>query len=371
MSQHAPSLRTTPLFERHEELGAKIGPFGGYAMPITYGSIAREHLAVRTRAGVFDVSHMGRLAFRGEAGINALERLVTIHVPALTVGHARYGFVLTEDGGVLDDVILYALTENERLLVVNAGNREAVLRHFASLDVEHSCLRDETEGTAMVAVQGPSARRILRAALDVVPPEPSMRAVALRWEGTPLVVATTGYSGEDGVEIIAPAGKAGELWDRLVEAGARPAGLGARDTLRLEMAYPLHGHELSPAITPWEARLGWALDARNTSFFGRERVMERRGESRRTLVGLRALGRGVPRARQRVLYGGEVVGAVTSGTFSPSLRVGVALAYVDRECAPEGTSLAVCAEGEDTRQLPVEVVPIPFYDRGSRRSSRE
>ena len=372
VSQRDPSLRRTPLFERHERLGAKIGPFAGYAMPITYGSIADEHHAVRTSAGLFDVSHMGRLVFRGEAGVGALERLVAIHAPGLPVGRARYGFVLTDEGGVLDDVILYALSERERLLVVNAGNRAAVIEHFRTLEVAHSSMSDETDSTGMVALQGPAAREVLgRVMPDVEPPGLSQRVITAAWEGARLVLATTGYTGEDGVELIAPAGLVGRLWERLCEAGASPAGLGARDTLRLEMGYPLHGHELSTEITPWQAGLAWALDLRNTAFCGRDRLLERQDEPTRQRVGLRSEGRGVPRAGQEVFHDGTLVGKVTSGTFSPSLRVGVAMAYVDAPLAKHGTRLTVLPPGSLAREAPVEVVPLPFYRRGSRRSSRE
>lgn len=370
MSRNGLPLRTTPLIGHHRELGAKIGSFAGYAMPITYGSITDEHTAVRTSAGMFDVSHMGRLMFRGEACTDALEHLVTVHTAALPAGHAWYGLILTEQGGVLDDVILYALRQHEHLLVVNAGNREAVLHHIASLHAGRCSLIDQTETTGMIALQGPSARTVLRAATGIAPPEPSMRAMAILWEEASLVVATTGYTGEDGVELIMPAERAGGLWERLLRAGAKPAGLGARDTLRLEMAYPLYGHELSTEVTPWQARLGWALDKQNTSYCGREHVMEHRGLSARTLVGLRTLGRGVPRAYQQVLSEGMVVGTVTSGTFSPSLRVGIALAYVERSHSIEGRQLMLASDAGGGRQLSVEVVPTPFYRNGSRRLSK-
>lgn len=362
------SLLHTPLYDRHVRLGAKMAPFAGYAMPIMYSGIAAEHRAVRSRAGLFDVSHMGRLVFRGEPGADALERLVTIHASALEPGHARYGCVLAEDAGVIDDVILYRLAAEEYLLVVNAANRGAVLAHLGALD---GAADDRTEATAMLALQGPAAREVLaRVMPHVAPPDLSMRVAATTWEEAPLLVATTGYTGEDGVEIIIPADRTDDLWDRLLDAGATPAGLGARDTLRLEMGYPLHGHELSTAITPWQAGIPWAVDLRNEAFCGRRRYLERREEPARRLAGLVALGRGVPRAGQDVLRGDATVGTVTSGTFSPSLERGIALAYVEPAIAGPSARVNVAPPDAHERRLAMEATKPPFYRHGSRRPSR-
>jgi aminomethyltransferase len=371
------ALAKTPLFDRHVSLGANIGPFSGYSMPIVYSRIGTEHEAVRTAAGIFDVSHMGRLHFRGSGAVETLERLTTIHVPSIEHGCARYGVVLDAEAGVIDDVFLYSSgTEPgvgvpdgaEYMLVVNAGNLANVLKQLASL--EPVCVPDdETDTTGMIAVQGPSARGIVSVVLGVEPPVFSNRVERIAWKDIPLLVATTGYTGEDGAEIIGPNEAVADLWDCFIEAGVTPAGLGARDTLRLEVAYPLHGHELSTKITPNQARISWAVDLGNTDFHGRDAYMAaRQANDGAVLVGLRCEGRGVPRAEQIIYHEGKVVGTVTSGTHSPTLKTGIALGYVTTHLAVPGTKVELAAAGS-SRQVDAQIVKTPFYTYGSRRPS--
>ncbi len=364
-----PLLRT-PLFNRHLALGARMAPFAGFEMPIMYRSIAEEHNAVRHGCGIFDVSHMGRLRFSGTAGHELLERLTTIHVASVGAGTARYGFILTDSGGILDDVILFATRAAEWVLVVNAGNRRSVVEHMGKLE-PYPRFFDDTESTGMVAVQGPATRAVLRQVMRGLPvPDRANRVIETDWNGTPVVLSTTGYTGEDGVEIIAASGRIEALWDSVIEAGAVPAGLGARDTLRLEMGYPLHGHELSKETDPWQAGLGWAVDRRNEKFTGRSALLARGNDKTPRLVGLKAAGRGIPRAGNLVEDHGIVVGEVTSGTFSPSLQQGIALAYVGFGAASPGKQFSVRDRESESRRITMEQVLAPFYRTGTRRSAR-
>lgn len=363
-------LKTTPLHETHVALGAKTAPFARYDMPIMYTGITEEHLAVRQACGVFDVSHMGRLFFHGNDGLHFLQTLTTVDVPSLAVGHARYGFILTDEGGVLDDVILYARADSEWLLVVNASNRLAVLDHMGALGACAN-VRDDTESTGMVAVQGPATRDLLdRLMPDTSVPELANRVVNARWQGVWLTISTTGYTGEDGVEIVAPASEIVRVWDALCGVGAVPIGLGARDTLRLEMGYPLHGHELAPEHTPWQAGLGWAVDTKNTAFHGRAALMERKHNVPTQLIALRSTDRGIPRRGYGVEHEGENVGSVTSGTYSPTLISGIALAFVTGEVPGIGSQFVVYSPTSPQRKAKMDRVALPFYTSGTRRGSR-
>jgi len=313
---------------------------------------------------------MGRLRFSGTAGHELLERLTTIHVASVGAGTARYGFILTDSGGILDDVILFATHAAEWVLVVNAGNRRSVVEHMGKLE-PHPRFFDDTESTGMVAVQGPATRAVLRQVMRGLPvPDRANRVIETDWNGTPVVLSTTGYTGEDGVEIIAASGRIEALWDSVIEAGAVPAGLGARDTLRLEMGYPLHGHELSKETDPWQAGLGWAVDRRNEKFTGRSAVLARENDKTPRLVALKAAGRGIPRAGNLVEDHGIVVGEVTSGTFSPSLQQGIALAYVGFGAASPGKQFSVRDRESESRRITMEQVLAPFYRTGTRRSAR-
>jgi aminomethyltransferase len=368
-------LAQTPLHPWHIERGARMVDFAGWSMPIQYTSIVEEHLAVRRAVGVFDVSHMGRLRFEGQDAARFLDRLLTRRVSDLVPGKIRYSLVTNEQGGILDDVLLYHMeTPSGRryyLLVVNAGNRAKIVswlnahRSEADGDVE---MWDRTEETAMIAVQGPRAAEIL---------EPLVKAkleklvyysgVVTEQFGRPCTVSRTGYTGEDGFELVVRAEDALDIVHNLFRAGQphgiRPAGLGARDTLRLEAGMPLYGHELSEQINPYQAGLGFAVNLKDRDFIGRPALVERKSDPRQTRrVGLELAGRRVPREHYPVLEANENVGEITSGTFSPTLEKPIAMAYVRPEVAVTGKPLAVDIRG---RPEPARVVELPFYRRGS------
>jgi aminomethyltransferase len=326
-------LLTSPLHDRHVALGATLGAFGGWSMPLTYpsGTVA-EHTAVREDVGVFDVSHLGTLAITGPGAAELVNGVFTADLGRIAPGRAQYTLCCTETGGVVDDVIVYLVGPDEVLAVPNAANAAAVadvLREAAPAGVT---VTDRHRDVAVLAVQGPRSTEVVE---GVVGPVAGLEYMAFRdlaapGTGTPVRVCRTGYTGERGYELLVAADGAGPVWDALVAAGAAPAGLGARDTLRTEMGYPLHGQDLSPDISPVQAGSGWAVGWAKPAFRGRAALLaEKEAGPARRLRGLRATGRGVPRAGMPVLAGGERVGVTTSGTFSPTLRTGIALALID------------------------------------------
>ncbi|MEN9803596.1 MAG: aminomethyltransferase [Actinomycetota bacterium] len=336
-------MRRSPLDAVHRELDAKIVPFGGWDMPLQYptGTLA-EHRACRTECGLFDVSHLGTVRVEGNAALERLQRAFTNDLTKIGPGRAQYTHLLDVDGSVLDDIIVWWLPDDgsgiDRFDVVpNASNTTSVIAAIGGEDV--------TSTRAVLAVQGPTSRRVL----DVVIPEAvdvaRSRVARVEWRGVSCVVAGTGYTGEDGVEIAIPVSVAADLWKALVAAGATPCGLGARDTLRLEAGLPLHGHELGAGITPLQAGLGWVVAWNKPEFVGRDAlVAERdRGVTRR-LVGIVTPGRRPARDGCTVLVEGEEVGVVTSGNFSPTLEHGIALAFV-RADVEMGASVSVDVRG--------------------------
>ena len=370
----AGTLRRSPLDDRHRGLGASMTAFGGWEMPLHYGSVIAEHTAVRTAVGVFDLSHLGTLRVRGPQATDVLARAFTADAHGLAVGRAQYSLCLADDGGILDDLLVYRLPEHH-LVVPNAANaaavHEAVRTAADDLDAQ---VDDVKEELACLAVQGPDAAEVVLGAgvdpgglgyLDCRPlDEPSPGPAASSGVGGLAVLARSGYTGERGYELFVSVDQAPQLWDRLLAAGATPAGLGARDTLRLEMGYPLHGADISVEATPVEARLEWAC--RGRGYRGEEAYRRHTADTAaRRLFGLRAPGRGIPRAGQLVLRAGEdqPVGETTSGTFSPTLQTGIALAYLDAEVAP-GDELDVDVRG---RRVPVVVTEPPFVDSDPRR----
>ncbi|MGY1713952.1 glycine cleavage system aminomethyltransferase GcvT [Geodermatophilus sp. SYSU D01106] len=362
------SPRTSPLHDRHLAAGAKLADFGGWSMPIEYagGGVLAEHAAVREAAGLFDVSHLGTGTVRGPGAAAFVDACLTNDLSRIGPGQAQYTLCCVPDGeadagGVVDDLIVYLHGPDDVLLVPNAANAQEVLARLADAAPAGVTVTDRHEEVAVLAVQGPRSPAVLAAA--GLAADLAYMAFA-GGEGQEVTVCRTGYTGEHGYELLVATERAGELWDRLLEAGAaegmRPCGLGARDTLRTEMGYPLHGHELSRSITPVQARSGWAVGWRKPTFWGREALLaERATGPARLLWGLRAPGRGIPRPGMAVLdTDGARVGEVTSGTFSPSLRTGIALALLDTAASPaEGAALAVDVRG---RPQPVEVVRPPF-----------
>jgi aminomethyltransferase len=358
-------LRQLALRERHETLGARFAPFGGWEMPLQYEGIVAEHEAVRAHVGVFDVSHLGRAWLRG-AGADALLRSVTtFDVTSMPEGTAHYSLYCNATGGIEDDVFVYRLPGERWLVVHNAANAEADFERLRAAAGDAAF--EGTHETVMLAVQGPEAIALLTSLLGAEFAQLEQRACAeIEWWGAQVIVARTGYTGEDGAECIVDTDAAAGFWEALIEGGAAPAGLGARDTLRLEAALPLHGNDIDATTHPFEAGLGFAVSLDDGApFTGREALVEAKAAQRtRRLAHLVARERGVLRAGYAVhaSAGGELAGEpvsrLTSGAFSPSLRLGIGMAYLPVELAAPGTLLAVDVRG---RALPAEVVRRPFY----------
>jgi aminomethyltransferase len=358
----------TPLAARHVALGARMAEFAGWWMPIQYKGILEEHRAVRERAGLFDLCHMGELFVDGPDAGDALAGALTTDPRTLAVGRAQYSMICAPDGGILDDLIVYRLAEDRFLVVANASNAASVSDALAERLAGHrAVLDDRSLATALLAVQGP-------AAAGIVEPLADFDVAAIRYYGVaegnvagiPAIVARTGYTGEDGFELYVDAGAGPALWDALLEAGRQaglaPIGLGARDTLRLEAGMPLYGNELDLSTTPFEAGLGRLVQlTKEGGFVGREALAKAAATGpRKCLVGLVVRGRGIARNGHKVLAGDRRTGTVTSGTMSPTLGFPIAMAHVAPGDAAPGTILEV--EIRDARPA-AEVVPLPFYTR--------
>ena len=362
-------LRRTALYGRHMDLGAKLVPFSGWEMPVQYEGILAEHHAVRTRAGLFDVSHMGRVEICGPDAVDFVNRITVNDVERLKPFRSQYTLACADDGGVIDDFLVYRMPD--RLLVIpNAGNREKDLAWFRRSVSEYNVeIRDLSEESMLIALQGPRSEEILdpltEAGLDALR---FQEFVATRIGGIEARVFRTGYTGEDGFEIWYPAEHAAALWDLLLDSGAsaglKPCGLGARDTLRLEAGLALYGHEIDESINPFEAGLGWTVKLKKPAFTGREALKRlKRAGVRRKLVGLRMQERGIPRQGYEIVHDGSPVGQVVSGAISPTLGHGIGTGFVSVDRADPGTVLAVTIRG---RHIPAEVVSLPFY-AGSRK----
>jgi aminomethyltransferase len=344
--------------------------FGGWLMPLQYAGILEEHRAVRSAAGLFDLSHMGELFVEGPEAGPALAAALVTDPPSLAIGRAHYSMVVEPDGGIIDDLIVYRLAPERFLVVANAANAHVVSDTLAErLEGRRAVLDDRALATALVAIQGPRSAEVLARLTDV--DLGGLRYYAIG-EGTvagiPALVARTGYTGEDGFEVFVETGRAGDLWDALADAGSGlglvPAGLGARDTLRLEAGMPLYGNELDRSTNPFEAGLGRVVKLDKAGDFVGRAALERvaREGPARKLVGLRLTGRGIARHGYPVYADERVTGDVTSGTLSPTLGVAIAMAYVAPSDAAPGTILAV---GVRDQRVPAEVVPLPFYRRAA------
>ncbi len=360
----APNARTS-LYDTHTSLGARIVPFAGWDMPVQYSGTMGEVRAVRTASGLFDVSHMGRLYISGPQATEFLDWVLTAPVASLRVGRARYCFICNESGGTIDDTIFYRLSEDRYLLIPNAGNRGAVVAWFQRWIDERfpsGCQMDDfTVDTALIAFQGPDTPRLVEGVFEDNPS--SLRPFAgmeTQFQGQQAYVGRTGYTGEDGFEIVVASDQAGLLWQTLSELGAVPCGLGARDVLRLEAALPLHGHEIDEETTPIEA--GQERFVRFDKEYVGSSVLKEQHElgTGRKLVGLTLPGRSAPRAEYPILDQGQPVGRVTSGSYSPTLDTSIALGYVGSGLAQIGNSLDVDIRG---RAASVRVVDLPFYTR--------
>jgi aminomethyltransferase len=359
----------SPLYDRHVALGAKLADFGGWEMPIEYaasgGGVLKEHAAVREAVGLFDVSHLGKATVRGPGAARFVNACLSNDLGRIAAGKAQYTLCCDESGGVVDDLIAYLVGDDEVFLVPNAANTAEVVRRLAGATPDGIEVRDQHGDYGVLAVQGPRSAEVLTE-LGLPADQDYMAYADAAFAGEPVRICRTGYTGEHGYELIPAWAGTGALWDALVDAvrsrGGMPAGLGARDTLRTEMGYPLHGQDLSPSISPLQARAGWAVGWKKDAFWGRAALTaEREHGPARLLWGIEALDRGIPRAHMPVLSaGGEPVGEVTSGTFSPSLRKGIGLALVDASAgAAEGDELAIDVRG---RPSAVRVVKPPFVE---------
>jgi aminomethyltransferase len=357
LASPAETLRRTPLHGRHEAAGARLVPFAGWEMPVQYDGIKPEHVGVRTAAGLFDVSHMGEIETRGPDAERFLQRLLSNDVTKIAEGGAQYALLCKEDGGVLDDLFTYKLGPDHYLTVTNASNHAKDLAWFQShaggFDLE---LKDALDDYAMLALQGPTARDLARPLIEGDEPE-RMRAVDGRIAGHPALICGTGYTGEDGLELLLAPDDAGAVWDALVEAGAKPAGLGARDTLRLEACFHLYGNDLSEDRNPLDAGLEWAVKL-DTDFIGADSLRDYRPTQ--LLVPFAFTGPGIPRPGNEVVIDGERVGTVTSGTLSPCLDYGIGMAYVPVAAAVPGTAIGVDVRG---KSRPAEVRKKPLYSK--------
>lgn len=341
----AGTLKRTPLYEAHVAAGAKLIPFAGWEMPVQYDGIRDEHLRVRSECGVFDVSHMGEIETEGPRAAELLQRLLSNDVSKIQVGGAQYSCLCREDGGVLDDLFTYRLDDDRYLTVTNASNHERDFEWFEAHAVEFEAeVHDRIDGYAMLAVQGPEARRIVGELADGELPA-RFRTAELPVAGARTLVCGTGYTGEDGVELLIPPDHARAVWEALIEAGAGPTGLGARDTLRLEVNYCLYGNDLTEERTPIEAGLGWCVKE-DTGFVGSEACRRVREQGPKEVLEPFVTGSGIPRQGNPILSGDETVGEVTSGTLSPSLGFGIGMGYLRSDLAGPGTEIEIDVRGK-------------------------
>jgi aminomethyltransferase len=360
-------LLRSPLYDRHVDLGAKLADFGGWEMPIEYaasgGGVLKEHAAVRETVGLFDVSHLGKATVRGAGARTFVNACLSNDLGRIQPGKAQYTLCCEESGGVVDDLIAYLVSDDEVFLVPNAANTAEVVRRLSVAAPEGITVTGQHQDFGVLAVQGPRSAEVLTR-LGLPAGQPYMAYVDASYERRPVRICRTGYTGEHGYELIPRWDDAPALWDALIavvrEVGGSPAGLGARDTLRTEMGYPLHGQDLSPSISPLQARVVWAVGWSKPNFWGREALLvEKAAGPARTLWGLEALDRGIPRPHMAVLSGdGAHVGEVTSGTFSPSLRKGIGLALL-RTGVVEGDDVVVDVRG---RRSAMRVVKPPFVE---------
>lgn len=372
LNQTSP-LKETVLHATHLESSAKMVPFGGWDMPVQYADgIIAEVKAVRSTAGMFDVSHMGRLEFEGPGAGSFLSMITSANIPALKVNRGKYNFICDLDGGIIDDAMVYRLGEEKYLLVINAGNADVDMKwitpHLAGRT--DFTMNVVTESTAMIAVQGPSAVEIVDSLTNG---EASnirrFRIGEATIDGVPATLARTGYTGEDGFEIVVPASEGAALWKKLRAAGVKECGLGSRDVLRLEAGLPLHGNDLSTETNPFEAGFG------RFAYFGSPESLARdalrrlsEADPTRLLVGFKMVGRGIPRSGLNILESGDdsvgdsnVIGTVTSGTHSPTVDAGIGMGYVEQKYSAKGTRITIDVRG---RMVEAEVVDLPFYKRG-------
>ena len=355
----------TPLYDVHVKLGGRIVPFAGYLLPVQYEGVIAEHMAVREKAGLFDVSHMGEITFKGKGALASLNHLLTNDYTNMPVGKVRYGVMCYEDGGTVDDLLVYKFGEEDYYVVVNASNRHKDFEHMKANLLPDTEIEDISDSITQVALQGPKAKEIM---LKLMKQEdlPQKYYTAKRdvdIAGMNCLISYTGYTGEAGYEIYTANENAEKLWNVIMDAGKEygliPCGLGARDTLRLEASMPLYGHEMDETITPLETGLDFGVKMNKEEFIGKK-ALEEKGEPKICRVGLRIIDKGVLREHQDVYVGSEKIGHTTSGTFSPLLKTSIAMALIDKNYSDIGTVVEVDVRG---RRLKAEVVAMPFYSR--------
>jgi aminomethyltransferase len=363
MGQGSAEPKRTPLYDRHVALGAKVIDFGGWAMPVQYSGILEEHRTVREALGLFDVSHMGEIEFRGAKAREAVQRVVTNDVGKLRDGGALYTCTCREDGGIVDDCIVYRHTGERYVIVVNASNIEKDFAHFQKHAASLATIVDRSSEVALLAVQGPKALGLVAELTHNAVPMRGFTFIETALSGVTVEVARTGYTGEDGVELFLPSSAAPLVWDLLLERGAKlgikPIGLGARDTLRLEARLCLYGNDIDEEHNPLEAGLAWVV--KGTGYVGEEALARARAAGiERRLVGFKVIGRGIARHGYPILDGGKPVGVVTSGTVAPTVGGAVGMGYVPSKLGEPGTRLVVDCRGKPAE---IEIVKGPFYKR--------
>lgn len=357
--------KKTPLYDQHVDCGGKIVSFAGYLMPVQYTGVIEEHMAVREKAGLFDVSHMGEVMIQGPDALKNINLMFTNDFTNMTDGRVRYSPMCNENGGIVDDLIVYRMAADRYLIVVNASNREKDVTFMKSHLTGDVVMEDISDTMAQIALQGPRSREILQKVTEETNiPEKyytflDNKIVA----GVSCLISQTGYTGEHGYELYCASEDAGKLWEALLEAGKEegliPCGLGARDTLRLEAAMPLYGHEMNDEISPLETNLNFAIKMAKDDFIGKDAI-ESRGEPNITRVGLKVTSRGIIREHNAVYIGEEKIGETTSGTHCPYLQAAYAMAIVDKSNSAVGTQVEVDVRG---RKIAAEIVPLPFYKK--------
>ena len=358
--------KNTPLFDRHIELGGNMVSFGGYLLPTHYSGINLEHLGVRSKAGLFDVSHMGEFIISGSDAESFLQKVTVNDVTSLSVGQAQYSAMCYANGGIIDDILIYK-KKNEFMLVVNAANNEKDLDWLNSHAKGDIRIENMSDDIGLVAIQGPRSRNILQTLTDSnLTNIQFYHFVEGRLNGKKAIISRTGYTGELGFEIYANSDDIGEIWDAIMKAGQdkglEPAGLGCRDTLRMEMKLALYGNDIDDTTNPIEAGLGWITRLGKTDFMGKKALLEAKANVTRRLVCLEMTERAIPRQGYTILMNDESVGIITSGTMSPSLETGIGIGYVNRPFDKSGTELLVDIRG---RMKSAVVVKPPFYKNGS------
>lgn len=359
----------TPLYEAHVKAGGKMVPFAGYILPVQYETgVIKEHMAVRTQAGLFDVSHMGEITCKGKDALANLEKLLTNRFDNMADGQARYSPMCNENGGTVDDLIVYKKGDNDYFIVVNASNKDKDYKWMVEHKFGDAVFEDVSDKYAQISLQGPEAMNILKklTSEDNIPKKYYHAVFDTEVAGIDCIISKTGYTGEDGVELYTASENAEKLWEILLENGKEegliPCGLGARDTLRMEAAMPLYGHEMDDEITPLETGLNFAVKMDKEDFIGKAALTEK-GEPKIKRAGLKVTGRGIIREHQNVMKDGKIIGHTTSGTHCPYLNYPAGMALIDKEYAEIGEKFEVDVRG---RKVEVEVVPLPFYKRSKK-----